>query len=313
MSRLDQAVAGPMRQHMKYRNGKYVPKAAYPTREAALAVLASKTEPDLTTYQCDICRQWHLGHDMKLHQGRAVFTTSSRAVVRERTDVTVPTIKMTDEIRKAAQSAVEQGWKVEPIDGSRLRWTPPDKDKQIVVTSSNPQAGSSLRNALQHLKRNGLVLNNPNPPKKETPVAVPKPPKKQLPTYAEMLASPEAVKGLTPTDISTVVKNADKDSIEVKLGLALGKAQEHFQTVMGDLATDLMAALKEIGFDDKLETQALEAMEELDSLKKTVEKLQERVSEMGDRLKAAEADKVAALERAVSAENKLRMLKEALS
>lgn len=55
-------LTGLMRQHMKYSHGKYVPKRAFATKEAAMHSHALQADPRLVAYQCDVCNRWHLGH-----------------------------------------------------------------------------------------------------------------------------------------------------------------------------------------------------------------------------------------------------------
>ncbi len=62
MSRLDDALAGPMRQCMKYSGGKYWPKKKFATATDAHDAADDLGDPKLKVYKCDICGHWHLGH-----------------------------------------------------------------------------------------------------------------------------------------------------------------------------------------------------------------------------------------------------------
>lgn len=220
-------------------------------------------------------------------------------------------IRMSTEIRKAAKAAVEQGWDLEEMTGNRIKWTPPDKTQEIVITSAQPQAGSSAKNAIQNLRASGLVLpNDANPKPKEEDV---KTATKALPTYREVLEDPTALKGLSLAEAKKVAQNADPNSIEYKIGVVVGGLSESFQIATEQLASNLMKMLKDIGLDDTLETQALEAMEELDTIRKRMVKLEGDLSRVGSELQAERQARVTAEERAVTAENKLRVMREALA
>ena len=66
-------------------------------------------------------------------------------------------IKVPDDLRKARDAALDQGWTVEPGRKSHLKWYPPDGG-DFIVTASTSGYWRTSRNALATLKRAGLRI-----------------------------------------------------------------------------------------------------------------------------------------------------------
>ena len=60
------------------------------------------------------------------------------------------------ELRKLAQQAVKQGWRVEKTSGGHLRWLPPGGRRIVVTPSTGKMSGHGAANVIADLRRSGL-------------------------------------------------------------------------------------------------------------------------------------------------------------
>lgn len=63
------------------------------------------------------------------------------------------------DLRELKRLALDQGWRVEPTNGSHWKFVPADKTKPIVVLPGTSCSRVGLRNALSALKRSGLLFD----------------------------------------------------------------------------------------------------------------------------------------------------------
>lgn len=257
---------------------------------------------------------------MKLKQSRAMHTVNSRCITRERNPMTLPDIKMEDRIRDLLLACVDQGWRVElTSDGTKVMCFPKDKTKHPIPVSGRTY-GRGLKNIETALKRAGLELpgsgktHTPNVEVIELDADAPLPqagPNELLLDFrgkspAQAL---EQVNSLIKADITN-----DVSEILSKMVGAQRDATMTATTALAKLMGQILTMFDEVTkTDDKLETQVLESMEQVDRLEKQLEKVHADLSRVGAELQSERQARVAAEERAVKAENNLSTIKKALA
>lgn len=63
-------------------------------------------------------------------------------------------------LRSVVEAAISQGWQVDQSKNSHLMFTPPDKTRRRVYTSSTPSDSRSFQNLLSDLRKSGLEFRS---------------------------------------------------------------------------------------------------------------------------------------------------------
>ena len=233
----------------------------------------------------------------------ATFLTAARAVCLEMPQE-MRVIRMDKEIRDLMKVAVSTGWDVKPLSGNKLRWIPPQKDVDAVVTADRVGNGSTWKNALGNLAKAGLDVSSVKgytPPKANIAEAGDPEIAAALPISDSALE--EARKEWSP-------EIADFDLMfhdYIKMVMAAGFSLARQATIFADKHDDEVIALME-----KYEKQVEDANAERDALQRSCDKYATDLSRLGGELQTVRQQLVEQTERANKAENKLRMFRSAL-
>lgn len=218
----------------------------------------------------------------------------------------MPSKQKTDrEIEALVMLAVDQGWDVRP-NGNGLKWLHPDGE--TVVHTPMRVIGRGHMNVRTELSKKGLDISSLSQKKKsiEEPLSMKEmeeaAEKSDLPKVAEMTRNTKSMleeEGLSDFD----------ESLANYLNECTNSLRRFVrdQNLAGCDHTDLQ---KEI---DKVTTESLGILSENEKLQTRVETLETRISSIGTELNEERRKAADALERANKAEQKLRMLRQALS
>lgn len=71
------------------------------------------------------------------------------------------TVQLRGHLRHLYEVAREQGWKVEPTTGGKVRWSPPDVGQAPVITGREmDESGPDLRNVVAQMRHAGLKIGD---------------------------------------------------------------------------------------------------------------------------------------------------------
>lgn len=228
---------------------------------------------------------------MRLKQGRALFTSSLRAVCREPLLVEETYVsKNAEEIIQLMQLAEEQGFRIDSTNQDRLAFYPPDKDHPPVFVTRRA-IGRGIKNIATSLQRAGLDISSLKNDK-------PKAPAPGTPRFDQLNTLIGALDEHTAAFVAHVVDHLQDYTEQMAIPLQEVADRSAQERVSGEIEAAQKLALE----SDELR---LASEKELNKALERCQRLQRDYDEM--RVKLAEAQ-----ERALDSERNLSTIRKAL-